>query len=113
MTNETTVPGARAPNQYEIANVESALQGMIEICAEYYHGCDMAEDAIEIAKLVLCTGEEDEDTAERILNSMGYLTNLMEGWENLKPETCARLHQITTLALPGYHEDVVDLELLV
>ena len=75
---------------------------MIEVCADFYHGHDLAEDAINIAKLVICTGSADDDTAERILNSMGYIASEMAYWKDLKPETIARAKQIRSLALPGY-----------
>jgi hypothetical protein len=102
----TQVTGPEAPKQYVMINigddVESMLRHSIEVCANYYHGHDLAEDAIDIAKLVICTGEEDEDTAERILGSMGYIASAIVYWKDLKPETIARAKQIRALALPGY-----------
>jgi hypothetical protein len=100
MSNETQVTGPEAPNQYVIDQVESVLRRSIEICADFYHGCDLAEDAINIAKLVICTGEEDEDTAQRILMSMGYLIWLVADWKGLTPETVAKAEKIRNLVFP-------------
>ena len=85
------------------AGVESVLQQLIEICADFYGGTDLEEDAIKIAKLIICDGK-DEDTAERILGSMGYIASAMVYWKDLKPETIARAKQIRSLALPGYDD---------
>ena len=111
MTTETLVTGPETSMQYirgHDAGVESVLEQLIEICAEHYHGYDLSEDAINIAKLVICTGEEDEDTAERILNSMGYMLSLMTAWEGLKPETIVKLSQIHNLVFPDNIMEVDD-----
>ena len=103
MVNQETGPEAqmqyfRAHN----AGAEFVLEQLIEICAEHYHGYDLAEDAIDIAKLVICTGSKDEHIAQRILGSMGYIASDMACWKSLKPETVTRAKQIRFLALPGY-----------
>ena len=76
------------------------MRQMSELCAEYYHGYDLAEDAIEIAKQALCTGKQDEATAAIILNSMGFIASAMVYWKDLKPETIARAKQIRNLVFP-------------
>ena len=108
MTNETTISGQEAPKHVidlRVQMADRAMQQLIEICAEYFEDCEIFEDAINIAKLVICSGEEDEDTAERILNSMGFLLSLMTDWEGLKPETVVRMKQIRSLAIPGYPDE--------
>lgn len=106
MSNETQVTGPKALKPYVIIdNTPFVLKDLIDICANYYHGVDLNEDAIAIAKLVICDETEDETTAERILNSMGYIASAMVDWKDLKPETIARAKQICSLALPGYGED--------
>jgi hypothetical protein len=77
MQEVTQVKGPEAPKPYGYdshGDVQFVLQQLIEICANYYHGCDFAEDAIDIAKLIICGDKADEDTATSILQNMGYLT---------------------------------------
>jgi hypothetical protein len=73
---------------------------MLDQLREFYHGTDYAEDALAIAEIVVCSGSEDEDTAERLLNSFGYLAGMMLDWE-INPVTLERARQIRSLALPG------------
>jgi hypothetical protein len=106
MNDRQAVSGEEAPKHVinlreQIADL--AMQQMIEVCAEYYHGYDMTEDAMTIAQLVIC-GEDDEDTAERILGCMGYIVSTMTYWKDLKPETVVRMKQICSLVLPGYYD---------
>jgi hypothetical protein len=102
-----------APKTYATCTyhgVESVLQKMIETCADFYHRYDLNKDALRIAKLVVCDETEDEPTAAKILQSMGYLTWLMTDWRGLTPETTAKLKQIRNLVFPDlvgseYFED--------
>jgi hypothetical protein len=105
---ETSMQYIRGHNAGHRAGVESVLQQLIEICADYYHGYDLAGDAIHIAKLVICTGKKDEDTAAMILNNMGYMLSLMVCWEGLKPETTVKLSQIHNLVFPDNIMEVDD-----
>jgi hypothetical protein len=108
MVNETTKTGPGLLAEYEIArDKESAARGefalkqLIEICADYYHGYDLNKDALRIAKLIVCDETDDEPTAQKILESMGYLVWLMAAdWKGLTPETVAKLEQIRDLVFP-------------
>ncbi len=102
--NKTTGPEAPKPCGYARADVEFVLEKMIEICADFFHGYDLVEDAVNIAKLVICDAE-DENTAQQILMSMGYLTWLMADWRGLTPETTAKLEQIRDLNFPDLNFD--------
>jgi hypothetical protein len=103
MSSETQVAVRKPPKPdwYDsYAALHFILQQSIETCADFFQGTDLDEDAIGIAKLIICSGETDEDTAERILMHMGYLTWLMADWKGLTPETVAKLKQIRDLVFP-------------
>lgn len=65
----------------------------IEKLCDYYQGCDYVEDALTIAKIVACDDSQDEDTAEHLLNSIGYTLGMLLDWK-LSPELQARAKQI-------------------
>ena len=104
---ETRVTLAMGPELYVINPHDFPpimMRQLIELCADYYHGYDLAGDAIGIAKLIICDGSEDDATAERILNNMGFIASLMTGWKDLKLKTfLAKLEQVTDAA--DYSED--------
>jgi hypothetical protein len=63
-------------------------------------GTQLNEDALRIAKLIVCDETEDEPAAQKILTSMAYLVWLMLDWKDLTPETAAKLEQIRNLVFP-------------
>lgn len=85
-------------------NDESAVSWVEKLC-DYYHGYDYVEDALAIAKIVACNDSLNENTAEHLLNSIGYTLGMLFDWK-LSPELSARATQIRSIALPGIDGEV-------
>jgi hypothetical protein len=85
-------------------NDESAVSWIEKLC-DYYQGYDYVEDALTIAKIVACSDLQDENTAEHLLNSVGYTLGMLLDWK-LSPELHTRAKQIRSIALPGIDDEV-------
>lgn len=79
---------------------------IVEALWEFYHGYDYAEDAFDIARIVVGEGYEDDadDAAERLLSAIGFMLGMVLDWD-VSPELLARVKGIRRLALPGVYGD--------
>jgi hypothetical protein len=75
---------------------------IVEALWEFYHGYDYAEDALNIARIVVCgmCEDEEESTPERLLSDIGFVLGVVFEWK-VSPELLARVEAIRRLALPG------------
>ena len=75
---------------------------IVDALWEFYHGYDYAEDAFDIARIVVSESEWEgtEDTAEHLVMAIGFALGLVYEWK-LSPELRARVEAIRRLALPG------------